>query len=67
MESEQAFGPDKDEDAARRDDPAESGALEDEGEGSRLATGMRDDPVESGALEEEELVGDMDDEEDGGV
>ncbi len=39
-------------DPAQRDDPVESGALEDDGEGERPPT--TDEPVESGALEEDE-------------
>lgn len=40
--------------AARRDDPAESGALEDEGDGERKEPpAPQEEPVESGALEEE--------------
>ena len=37
--------------AARRDDPVESGALEDEGEGERQEPPAHEQPVESGALE----------------
>ena len=36
-----------------RDDPAESGALEEEGEGSPDRPATTDEPVESGALEDE--------------
>ena len=35
-----------------RDDPAESGALEDEGEGTPDPPSTTDEPVESGALDE---------------
>jgi hypothetical protein len=37
----------------RRDDSAEGGALDDEGEGGRIPGPMQEDPVESGALEED--------------
>ena len=41
------------EEAARRDDPVESGALEDEGGSEPAETPPRhDEPVESGALED---------------
>lgn len=44
--------------AARRDDPVESGALEDEGEGERMQPpAEQDQPAESGALEDEETAG----------
>ena len=39
--------------ATRRDDPVESGALEDEGEGELTGLPQHDEPTESGALEEE--------------
>jgi hypothetical protein len=39
-------------DPGQRDDPAESGALEDDAEGERPPT--TDEPVEAGALEDEE-------------
>jgi hypothetical protein len=46
---------DENQEAHMRDDPAESGALEPEGEGGRQAgVGRQQDPVESGALEDEQ-------------
>jgi hypothetical protein len=39
----------------RQDEPVESGALEDEGEGATVREPpQRDEPVESGALEDEQ-------------
>ena len=44
---------DEQEQAARRDDPVEGGALDDEGDGERTEAPPHDDPVESGALEDD--------------
>ena len=40
-------------DPQRDEDSAESGALDDEGAGERMAAETQDEPVESGALEDE--------------
>ena len=40
-----------------RDDPAESGALEEDGEGAPDRPATTDEPVESGGLEEETSEG----------
>ena len=46
--------------AESRDDPVESGALEEEGDGEEVEVEtppLRDDPVEAGALEDEPASG----------
>ena len=49
-----SLGMDDSEQAARRDDPVEGGALDDEGKGELAdAPATQDDPVESGALEDD--------------